>query len=143
MADAEDIADLKEEIRKNMGAIKNHCPFGCSMEQLDEHGYCQHLIGFTNGSKVGDPVDTVTVNPMTEMCQVNGRHNRKPKAFRGKGEEREEFSVIQPSTEVVQRGDQLVNPEEIQLANGIRNVAKMWVSSRVYRQRKAELKQAS
>ena len=28
-------------------APDNHCPFGCRTPELDEHGYCRHLIGFT------------------------------------------------------------------------------------------------
>ena len=149
MADAEDIADLKEEIRKNIGAVKNHCPYGCTADVLDEHGYCHHLVGFTNagmnGTKlpIGAPVEPITVNPLTEMTMVNGRHKRKLKDYKGKGAEREEIAVIPPSTEVVQAGDKLVNPEEIQLVNGVRNVAKMWVSSRVYRLKKSETKLAS
>jgi hypothetical protein len=134
MLDAEDLADLKEEVRKNIGAVKNHCPFGCPDSEMDEHGYCKHLVGFTNGSKVGDPLEVITVNPITEMCMVNGRHARKEKTYRGKGADRETFDVMPACREVVQKGDKLVNPEEVQtLDGGIRNVAKMWVSSRVYR----------
>ncbi len=143
MADAEELADLKEEIRKNIGNVKNYCPFDCPVEKLDEHGYCEHLVGFTNGCKIGDPVDVVTVNPMTDMCMVNGRHKRKPKTFRGKGVDREEFNVAPPSTEVVQKGDKLINPEESQFVNGVTYIAKMWVSSRVYRLRPVEQKKAS
>lgn len=139
---SEDIEDQREEIRKNIGAVKNHCPFGCPNESLDEHGYCEHLVGFTNGSKVGDPVENILRSPITEMTIVNGLHKRKPKVVRGKGDDREEFVLPPPSKEVVLKGDTLVNPEEIQLVNGTRNLAKMWVSSRVYRKREAA-KQAS
>jgi|SRR6516162_5469576 hypothetical protein len=32
------------------GEKPNACPFGCPDDQLDEHGYCRHLIGFTNNT---------------------------------------------------------------------------------------------
>lgn len=36
---------------KSIGANPNLCPFGCPDDDLDEHGYCFHLIGFTNDKK--------------------------------------------------------------------------------------------
>jgi len=32
------------------GGKVNACPFGCQVVDLDEHGYCRHLIGFTNST---------------------------------------------------------------------------------------------
>ena len=54
----------------------------------------------------------------------------------------EEVPLPPPSKEIVLKDDVLVNPEEIQMVNGVRSVAKKWVSSRVYR-KKADLKKAS
>lgn len=34
----------------------NVCPFGCQKDNLDEHGYCRHLIGFTNDTRHYEPV---------------------------------------------------------------------------------------
>ena len=34
------------------GEKVNACPFGCELEELDEHGYCRHLVGFTTDGKV-------------------------------------------------------------------------------------------
>lgn len=31
--------------------VKNLCPFGCADTQLNEHGYCHHLIGWTQDRK--------------------------------------------------------------------------------------------
>ena len=133
-----EIEDLKEETRRNIGSVKNHCPFNCSAEKLDEHGYCEHLVGFTNEERVGAPVDQLTVAPQTGMAMVNGRHARKEMVkFLG-----EEVPLPPPSKEIVLKDDVLVNPEEIQMVNGVRSVAKKWVSSRVYR-KKADLKKAS
>lgn len=36
--------------------VVNACPFGCLDEQLDEHGYCCHLVGFTNDKKKMEPM---------------------------------------------------------------------------------------
>jgi len=33
----------------------NHCPFGCADEQLDKHGWCRHLIGWTEDGKTFEP----------------------------------------------------------------------------------------
>jgi len=46
------------------GQAVNFCPFGCTAEKLDEHGYCNHLIGFSN--------DKVTYEPMVRH-RANGR----------------------------------------------------------------------
>lgn len=37
-----------------VNARPNLCPFGCADTQLDDHGYCHHLVGFTDGTKDGD-----------------------------------------------------------------------------------------
>lgn len=33
--------------RTKSGHKVNACPFGCTMQQLDQNGYCRHLVGFT------------------------------------------------------------------------------------------------
>jgi len=47
---------LKAQARAGAGEKVNFCPFGCEDEQLDEHGYCRHLIGFTNDKKNFEPM---------------------------------------------------------------------------------------
>jgi hypothetical protein len=141
MAEAalEDLEDLREERERALGKVDNHCPFGCTMADLDEYGYCDHLIGFANKSTIGSTVEPVVRNPLTEAMQVNGRHKRKPYTTWNK----ERVPVLPPSNEVVEKGDKIVNPEKVQFVNGIQNVAKLWVSSRVYRQKKAPVAKAS
>ncbi len=34
----------------------NFCPFGCEDGDLDDNGYCRHLIGFTNDGKLYEPM---------------------------------------------------------------------------------------
>lgn len=38
------------------GEKANFCPFGCSDDELDDHGYCYHLVGFTNDGKKYEPM---------------------------------------------------------------------------------------
>lgn len=41
-------ANQSEEARE---ARKFLCPFGCGEAQSDDHGYCKHLVGFTDDGK--------------------------------------------------------------------------------------------
>lgn len=41
--------------RKSLGEIVNFCPFGCSNDNLDELGFCGHLVGFYNGGQTYEP----------------------------------------------------------------------------------------
>lgn len=87
---------------------RNHCPFDCGDGQLNENGYCCHLVGFTNDGKV---LEKVIYDP--------GR-------VRVSGKDRER----------VQKTDQLVNPLKTVADEQTGRVTKFneWVSSRVYRQ---------
>lgn len=38
---------LLRAISKARGRVVNACPYGCQDEELDQSGYCHHLIGFT------------------------------------------------------------------------------------------------
>lgn len=40
---------------KGSGTVVNFCPFGCEDHQLDENGWCAHLIGFYNGGNTYEP----------------------------------------------------------------------------------------
>lgn len=46
---------LKAQSRAISGKV-NACPFGCSFQQLDDHGYCRHLVGFSNDKKTFEPM---------------------------------------------------------------------------------------
>jgi hypothetical protein len=37
--------------RASQGETINACPFGCEDNELDELGYCHHLVGFTKDGK--------------------------------------------------------------------------------------------
>jgi hypothetical protein len=109
---AEEKADVLEERSKALGQVDNHCPFGCSMGDLDEYGYCGHLVGFTNDGKV---IETVQTRKDKEGNPGNKYVSGKVKLL-------------------VEKGDTLVNPEFVQiLDSGVKHLAKRWASSRVYR----------
>lgn len=46
---------LQRLMARQTGEIINECPFGCTDEELDERGFCGHLIGFYNGGKTFEP----------------------------------------------------------------------------------------
>lgn len=103
--------------KPEQGEVVNHCPFGCqgvasedAPGDLDERGYCRHLVGFTNDGKKYEPL-VRNVGGQVDKCQVLGGARR---------------CQIQP-------GDQLVNPTEEIINKGIRSTKRCWVSSRVYR----------
>lgn len=41
---------MPQEPKKKGGPV-NLCPFDCTEDELDDHGYCHHLIGFMVSSK--------------------------------------------------------------------------------------------
>jgi hypothetical protein len=47
---------LQAQAKATEGEKVNFCPYGCEDYQLDEHGYCNHLIGFTNDKKLFEPM---------------------------------------------------------------------------------------
>ncbi len=94
-----------------MADIVNYCPFGCQKHQLSEHGYCRHLLGFTNDEKVYEPI-----GPMV------GRN----------GVDAGRVTVNGKKPQEIPHDCVLVNPEVRQLDNGVYHMARIWVSSRVY-----------
>ncbi len=105
------------------GVPDNHCPFGCERADLDEFGYCKHLVGFTNDAKVGGKVEKVVriidpkTNEDTGYRRVSGKQ-----------------------LDVVLDDDTLVNPQSVQVHEGASHIKKEWVSTRVYRQEEKKRK---
>ncbi len=97
-----------------MADIKTHCPFGCKGPKLDEHGYCRHLLGFTNDGQVYEPITPMLTRSRGQLVDagrvtVNGKN-----------------PLPIPDNRI------LVNPEVKPLDNGVYHMAKSWVSDRVY-----------
>ncbi len=44
---------MKAKALAPLGGVVNFCPFGCEDRDLDDHGYCRHLVGFTNDKSKG------------------------------------------------------------------------------------------
>ncbi len=99
----------------------NHCPYGCGQEDLDENGACRHLVGFTNDGKTFEPLIVgqrgLRVVDANRFDQETGLYSR---------------NVMS-----IQAGDELVNPEFLQMdqQGGGTHKTKKWVSARVYRKR--------
>lgn len=53
-------ANLSPLMLAKQGAVSgekvNFCPYGCTDEEIDENGYCRHLIGFTTDGKNMEPM---------------------------------------------------------------------------------------
>ncbi len=123
--------EIQAEIDNMQSDIKNHCPFGCQREHLDEHGYCAHLMGFTNDGKVFEVVST---NPHGRTCvlgNVTEADESDPK--RKKLVRNDHRQPVLPT-------DTIINPESVVIADGTKHHVKAWSSSRVYRKVKPQAK---
>jgi hypothetical protein len=47
---------MRAKAKNPTGQIINFCPFGCEDIELDDNGYCRHLVGFTNDRKTMEPL---------------------------------------------------------------------------------------
>ena len=103
---------------------RNHCPFKCEKQNLDEHGYCAHMAGFTNRGKLIEELwyDIRGTAHVGGNQIVNDVEN---------GAAKTQVSKVSP----VLKGDILVNPEKLQIDEQGQHMMKEWVSARVYRKR--------
>lgn len=46
---------MRALVGKQVGDVVNFCPFQCEDHQLDENGFCGHLVGFYNGGGTFEP----------------------------------------------------------------------------------------
>jgi len=106
-----------EEARAALSkTARNYCPLGCVAEELDEYGYCHHLVGFTADRKTLEPIA-----PLYRTMNDGTPFNTGFKTVTG--------------SQPCQEGDLFINPERPQVVHGITHMAKAWVSDRVYRRR--------
>ncbi len=103
--------------------VEIHCPYGCGMEEADERGYCEHLLGFTNDRKVLEPLVPITRRAVDDNGQPTGE-SEKTGHYRVLGRKHQ----VKP----VPGGSKFVNPQTRQLFNGTYHMAYRWVSWRVY-----------
>jgi hypothetical protein len=105
--------------------IEYHCPFGCKKAECNEYGHCYHLVGFSNDGKV---YEKLTKRP-DGAPMVGGFSEITLKDHEGN-----EITRMSKNMARVLPGDIVVNPEHKQILDGgFVNVAKKWVSSRIYR----------
>ena len=82
----------------------NLCPFGCQEEHLDEHGYCRHLVGFTNNGQTYEPMRR---DPNTGRRSVQVKRSRRACGVDDEGNEQFEegpleLLPIKPTDKVIQ-----------------------------------------
>jgi hypothetical protein len=46
---------MAAQMRASKGEKVNFCMFGCDDSDLDDNGYCRHVVGFTKDGKVMEP----------------------------------------------------------------------------------------
>lgn len=95
----------------------NACQFGCKEKDLDENGFCRHLVGFSPDGRNFEPmVKETRVDRITGLKVLTGRRITKPRmvqvdeiveydAERGVGIK---MPVYKPEMEKVRKGDVLV-----------------------------------
>ncbi len=112
----------EEESNVLTASMEHHCPFGCRGEDVDERGYCDHLIGFSNDKKIMERVVPI----MRRSVDENGTM--------GPPEKTGHYRVLGRKHQVrpIPKGSKLVNPQVEQKVNGARFLAYRWVSWRVY-----------
>lgn len=120
---------MKALSRRNANGIPNFCPFGCETKNLDDNGYCHHLIGFTNGGSTYEPrmpvgngravvlgskrqplkKGMVLVKITTSARVYSQDGNPKLVIVRPK-EEGEIDSLVQQEAELLRRAEEIRNP---------------------------------
>lgn len=98
--------DVRSELMKRKGAsmtgvVVNMCPFGCTEKQIDDHGYCRHLVGFTNDKATYEPM--LRVEGGRRRVQVPMVIDREESAGMEQGEQ-----ILKPDLPKCQKGDQFV-----------------------------------
>lgn len=76
------VADLPKN-RSEPKRKPNYCPFGCSLAQHDERGYCRHLFGWTND---GESIEARHFHPETNTELATKHDPEKPEHFRLPGD---------------------------------------------------------
>src|SRR5580658_7945052 len=107
---------LKLQGRTVKGKV-NACPFGCGFKDLDEAGYCVHLIGFTDNGKTYEPMVRETVlDKRTGKLRATGRKVVRCRMVQvgtvpeldPETDETVMVPIFEPIQEKLQKGDQLV-----------------------------------
>ncbi len=113
---------MRAKANNPKGEKVNACPFGCTVEEIDDQGYCRHLVGFTvpGNDKLYEPLIVKRGRRRVEVRREKIMLGDNPS---GNGED--DWTWGPPVYENVQDKDQLV---------------KITTSSRVYRDVKADIR---
>jgi len=65
---------MKAKTEAITGQKVNFCPYGCEDGDLDEHGYCRHLVGFTNDGKLFEPMYRTEGGRRVVRCEMQPKH---------------------------------------------------------------------
>jgi len=79
-----DDSPLMEALRSANGEPVNECPFGCEDEDLDEQGFCYHLIGVSpDGKKLERNIVGLDgrVRTICPVKKINGRNRFVPETI--------------------------------------------------------------
>ncbi len=104
------LSPLMRALTQNKAGEKvNFCPFGCEVEDLDDHGYCRHLIGFTNSSPTDCKNGKGVFEPMVKQQGRRIVQVKRPRIARGPDEEGiQQFEEGPPDLPAVKKTDKLV-----------------------------------
>lgn len=47
---------MQAKLKASLGSVVNFCPYGCEVGELDDNGYCYHLVGFTTDGVFYEPL---------------------------------------------------------------------------------------
>ena len=67
---------MKAKAKNSQKNTVNACPFGCQLEDLDDQGYCHHLVGFTCWGPQGEDKKMMEVFEPPQMPYPEGSKNR-------------------------------------------------------------------
>lgn len=84
------------------GGKANACPYGCTTEDIDENGYCDHLIGFSTDQKTYEPLilDNRTGRRNVQVPMVDsGKKGR---------DDQGEFPILKPQPVPIPKGSTLI-----------------------------------
>ncbi len=89
---------MKAKGKAVSGAKVNACPFGCEDVELDENGYCRHLVGFTEDKKHYEPM----------VVGRDGRRVVQVPMVRDEERSTAEFEATKPLLMKVEKDDTLI-----------------------------------
>jgi hypothetical protein len=92
---------MKAKQKSAVGIKVNACPFGCENDDLDDNGYCRHLVGFTVPGDKNTMYPRKPIMVQTSIAVINGKRV-------SKSAEDSEYIGVRNKPEPVLKTDRLV-----------------------------------